>query len=314
MVNHYSNFKSIRTNFGDNYSLFYNIYTPKDGDILGTVLILHGMKEHSGRYEEVAAFLAENKFAVLTYDHIAHGKSVAKNEKHGHFSVKNASNQLVKDADAMADFLHQKYPDVPHFVLGHSMGSFVARLLLQQSNHKFKGAVIVGTGGKNVAAQFSKPIFYLLSKIAPKSNADFINNTFDKMNNAAFKNEPGATSTSWLSVSKENRKSFENAPLCGLPFSNYAFYTLIRLNTKTTSRNWAQNIPTDFPMLFVSGAEDPIGNFGKGVELTISNLKKDGFKNVEMQLYANMRHEILNEDIKEEVFHDILRWLVGANS
>ncbi len=311
MVNHASNFKSIRTDFGDNYSLFYNIYTPKDGDLKGTVLILHGMKEHSGRYEEIAGFLAKNHFAVLTYDHIAHGKSVAEDEKHGHFYVKKATGQLVKNADTMADFLHQQYSDVPHFILGHSMGSFITRLILQQFHHKFKGAVIVGTGGKNTAAQISRPIFYLLSKFASKTNSSFINNTFDKMNNVAFKDEPEATSTSWLSVSKDNRKDFENDQLCGLPFSNYAFYTLISLNTKATSRNWAQNISAEFPMLFVSGAQDPIGNFGKGVVQTVSNLKKDGFKNIEMHLYPNMRHEILNEEIKEVVFQDILRWLEG---
>ena len=99
-------------------------------------------------------------------------------------------------------------------------------------------------------------------------------------------------------------------PLNGVPFSNNGFYALLTLNVNATKRDWAQPIHKTLPMLFVSGGDDPIGNFGKGVKQTVSRLKEDGFVDVELKLYEGMRHEILNEDIKEQVYDDILEWLV----
>lgn len=288
--------------------LYYNLYTPENKPVAATVLILHGMKEHSGRYNDIARFFCTKGFAILTYDHMGHGKSVKNGEALGHFQITDAAEQLIIDAEAMAEHLYDLFPGVSHFILGHSMGSFITRLLLQRSYTKFKGAVIAGTGGKNSVAAATKPFFALLNRTSPVRRSSFVNNTFDKMNNARFRNEPGGSSNSWLSLSKTNRQAFENDPLCGMPFSNRAFYTLISVNTLATKRNWADRISKQFPLLFVSGEEDPIGDFGKGILKTVSDLERDGFNDVSLLLYPGMRHEILNEEIKKDVYNDILEW------
>lgn len=307
MVKHESGY--LRQKNKNHSELFFNLFTPKEEPVIATVIILHGMKEHSGRYKKIARFLCKNKVAVLTYDHMGHGKSVKNEKSLGHFQNRGAVQQLITDAETMTDYLQKLHPDAPHFILGHSMGSFITRLLLQKSHNKFDGAIIVGTGGKNRAASASKPLFNLLNVLAPEKRSNFINNLFDKMNNARFKNEPGGSSTSWLSLNKENRLSFDNDPLCGVPFSNNGFQTLISANRSATKNNWAKNIPRHFPILFVSGANDPIGDFGNGIQKTIDSLKQNKFTDVEMLLYPDMRHEILNEDIQKEVFNDILRWI-----
>lgn len=296
---------------GKTQNIFHTLYTPKGDDVIATLLVLHGMQEHSGRYDEIARYFAERNYAVMTYDHIGHGKTAETREDLGFFQLKKPAEQLVSDAGLMADKLHQLYPDVPHFILGHSMGSFIARALLQEKSKNFEGAVISGTGGRVPGISLVKIWLAILNKLSPRKRSNFVNNTFSKMNNQKFKNEPGADSTAWLSLSKTNREKFKADNLNGIPFSNNGFFALISINKRATEKDWANNIPKDFPMLFVSGAEDPIGDFGKGVRKTVSDLKKSGFNNITAKIYPDMRHEILNEDIREEVFAKIYQWMNG---
>ncbi len=288
---------------------FYRIYQLENEQIKGTILVLHGMQEHSGRYENFAVFMAEKGYAVLSYDHLGHGRTAKTEEEFGFFATENSVQTVIDNADKMADFLHQKYDGIPHFLLGHSMGSFIARCLLGQSSQKFQGAMIVGTGDKTKIATFSKNILWVFNSCAPKKKNKYANRFFLKVNNAKFKHENKKDKTHWISLSKKNRFELVNDELNGIHLSNNGFYTVLSLQNKATKKKWAKNIPLDFPLLFVSGADDPIGNFGKGVEKVVKKLKKKNFTNVELNLYPKMRHEILNEDIKEEVYQDILKWI-----
>ncbi|MCL1670629.1 alpha/beta fold hydrolase [Elizabethkingia ursingii] len=288
---------------------FYTLFRPEGGNIKATLLILHGMQEHSGRYTELAQYLAEQGLAVITYDHLGHGKTAKNREDLGFFQIGNPAQQVVNDAENIADYLEKLYPDVPHFLLGHSMGSFIARCLLQQAYSRFSGAIIVGTGGKVPGSKFGKAISALLNKITPHYRSNFINTFFNKQNNLRFKNEPAENGTNWLSVDRNNRQVFLQDELCGIPFSINGFYTLLSVNVKATDRHWAKTLPHTFPMLFISGSDDPIGNFGKGIQQTVSDLEQDGFKDISMKLYTGMRHEILNETDKQDVYKDIISWI-----
>ncbi|GAB1415076.1 alpha/beta hydrolase [Paludibacter sp.] len=300
-----------RTNLdGIEQKLFFTIYLPEKEDAKATLIMLHGMQEHSGRYKEVASYFAERGFAVLTYDHIGHGKTASKPEDHGYFSRTNGVKQLVLDAGLMTGILHKKYPDKPHFILGHSMGSFITRALLQESSKKFKAAVIVGTGGKIPGIGLLKYYLGFKNLITPHQISKFVNSVFSKMNNSHFKNEENATETSWLSLSKENQEAFLADSLNGIPFTNNGFYTLVSVNQRATKKYWAQNIEKSFPMLFVSGADCPIGNFSKGIYQTTSDLKNQGFANISVEIYPKLRHEILNETLREEVYQTIYLWMM----
>lgn len=288
---------------------YYTLFRPENGNIKATLLILHGMQEHSGRYTEFAQYLAEQGLAVITYDHLGHGRTAKNTEELGFFQISNPAQQVVNDAENIADYLEKRYPNVPHFLLGHSMGSFIARCLLQQAGSRFNGAIIVGTGGKVPGAKLGKAVSALLNKIAPRHRSRFINTFFNKQNNLRFKNEPNESGTNWLSVDENNRQAFLQDELCGFLFSINGFYTLLSVNVKATDRRWAKTLPQAFPMLFISGSDDPIGNFGKGIQQTVSDLEQDGFKDITMKLYTGMRHEILNETDKHSVYHDIINWI-----
>lgn len=294
---------------GTEQAIYYTLFQPDGKPAKATILILHGMQEHSGRYAEFARFLAENGYAVLTYDHAGHGKTAASKAHHGYFHPDRAAKRVVDDAEKMADLLEKDFPEIPHFVLGHSMGSFITRCLLQQAHHRFNGAVITGTGGKQAIAPIAKFVFSIMNKLASQKRSIGLNRFFNNLNNKRFKGDPDASETSWLSVNQENRTAFVKDALCGIPFTNNGFHTLLTLNIQSTKTNWANNIRKDLPFLFVSGAEDPIGDFGKGVTQTVNHMKQDGFSDVNLILYPGMRHEILNENVKQEVFVEIQNWL-----
>lgn len=294
--------------------LFYRLYSPKDQEIKASLLIIHGMQEHSGRYEKIALFFAEKGYLVLSYDHKGHGKTVKNEENFGYFRKNNPGQLLIDDAKIMAEFLQEKAGNIPHFALGHSMGSFVLRSVLQDSCSDFQAAIIVGTGSKNILAKPAKAYLKMMNGMRPYKRSAFLNTSFGKMNNKKFKNDEKPSSTSWLSLSLENQEAFKKDSLSGIPFTYNGFLGLLSVNTQATKRKWAKNISRDFPMLFLSGADDPIGNYGKGIKKTVKNLEKEGFQNIDMFLYENMRHEILNEAIQDEVFDAIYEWLEKSNS
>lgn len=290
-------------------NIFHTLFARSDESVKATVLILHGMQEHSGRYAEFARFLANSGFAVLTYDHPGHGKTAGHEQALGFFGHKHPDRLVLNAALKMEEKLEERYPGVPHFVLGHSMGSFIARCLLQEEAARFSGAIIVGTGGRSGIAGIAKCYFALLNTFWPKRRSRLINEGFGKMNNAKFKKDPDADDTSWLSVNRENRMSFKEDTLNGVPFTNNGFYTLLTFVTRATGKNWAGSISKAFPFLFVSGDQDPIGDFGKGVKQTVKELKDAGFGDVTIRLYPGMRHEILNESIREDVYKFIEEWI-----
>lgn len=302
-----SGYLSVTTN--NQTQLFYTLFYPEVIPVKATLQIVHGMQEHSGRYAEIAEYFANRGFAVLTYDHLGHGKSVNDKKDIGFFQLDNPDDKLITDAEKIGKFLMNQHPDVPHFILGHSMGSFITRCLLQRIGDQFAGAIITGTGGPLTGINLVKTYFSLANKIAPRQKT-FFNSLFNIVNNSRFKKDKNFSDTSWLSLNPANRDAFSQDELCGIPFSNNAFYALFSIYKKATARNWAHTIPKSLPFLFVSGQNDPIGDFGKGVTQTVENLKLDGFNDVDVKIYPEMRHEILNEEIREDVLNEIYKWIL----
>lgn len=304
-----SNFYTISATTENEHKIFYRLYVPDDNQIVATILLVHGMQEHSGRYEELANYLTTQNFAVLTYDQLGHGKTALDDDQLGYFKRHGAKEQLIDDAITMSNFLRKTYPQLPQFILGHSMGSFVTRCVLQKIGQQFKGGIIVGTGQRQKGSTAFRLLLTLLNSIAPKRRSKLINRIFDKRNNARFKNEPNQNNSNWLSVSKTNRNSFLEDPLCGGLFTNNGFHTVLELSLQATDIEATKNIPKNLPIVFISGQDDPIGDFGMGVEKSVAQLSAQGQTDITIKLYAGMRHEILNEDCKMEVFQFISTWL-----
>lgn len=289
--------------------IHYTIYQPAGKAIKAAVLLLHGMQEHSGRYEGFANQLKTQGYAVLTYDHIGHGRTAKTKAELGFFRTNDPGGRLIEDAEQLLRFMRERFAGEKLILMGHSMGSFIVRLLLKKVSREVSGAILMGTGGPNPLAALFRPVLSLANLVAPNSRSKQLNAFFLKINNSEFRHENPNDGTNWLSADLANRKAFLQDELCGVNFSNNAFFGLISINVEATKSNWAENLPKSLPLLFVSGANDPIGNFGKGVLKTVQALRENGFERVALTLYPGMRHEILNEADRQSVRDDIVAWL-----
>lgn len=307
MIKHTTGFYSTGKDSAHKAQRFYRSYEPENPR--AAILILHGMKDHSGRYVNFAEYLAGKGIAVLTYDHLGHGKTAGDAEKLGYFQSEDPAAQLIDDAAAMANFLRLRHRNIPLFVAGHSMGSFIARLLLEKQSELFAGAVFIGTGAASSDARMGKYLTSLLNLIAPRRRSKLVNNIFLAANNRRFKKEKDFDGTNWISLDTDNRKAYNADEYCNKDFSNNGFDTLLEINLAATRKNWFAGIPHAFPMLFISGVEDPIGNFGEGIKTIVQDLEEKNYTDVQFQLMDEMRHEILNEAARQKVYDVILQWL-----
>lgn len=290
------------------HSLHHTLYAPKN-TAKATLLIVHGMTEHSGRYEKFANYLADQDIAVLTYDQLGHGRSINNADELGYFAKSYPVQTLLKDTIIMADTLKRQYPDVPHFIMGHSMGSFVVRNVLQVHSNDFAGAIIMGSSDYNPLVKAALPITKVLNQVQPKRPNPVFANLMSKLFNAQLKDKSSKSDFAWLSLNQEAVAEYESDPLCGFDFTNNGFWTLFNLMDTGLTKDWAETIDSNFPMLFISGENDPVGNMGKGIRKLTKRMKKQGFTNVTQQLYPLMRHEPLHEEDNQRVYQDLYNWL-----
>ncbi|TVT39266.1 lysophospholipase [Hymenobacter setariae] len=288
--------------------LYYTLFEPNQ-PAKATLLLLHGMAEHHRRYAEFAEYLTAQGIAVLAYDQLGHGRTAQTDAERGFFQLTSPVERLIRDAEQMATYLAELFPGMPHFILGHSMGSFVARCLLQQAGNSFQGAILMGTAAPTPGASLGLALLGVLNKLVPRHRTKLLNNFFGWVNNRRFKEPAPNDSLKWLSANQQNQLAYLHDPLCGMPFTNNGFFTLLSLMKQATDGPWTRGIPTALPLLLVSGADDPVGQFGRGVRRVAQQLQQAGFQRVRQVLYPGMRHEILQEVGKQQVYQDIAAWL-----
>ncbi|MGI4742650.1 MAG: alpha/beta fold hydrolase [Janthinobacterium lividum] len=291
--------------------LYYTLFEPDHQPAKASLLLLHGMAEHHQRYAEFAQYLTIQGFAVLAYDQLGHGHTALNSAELGFFQLTNPAERVIRDAEQMAAHLASLFPAVPHFILGHSMGSFVVRCLLQQAGGCFQGAILMGTAAATPGASLMRALLGILNKLAPRRRTKLLNSFFGWLNNRFFKEPAPNDSTKWLSANEQNQVAYLHDPLCGIPFTNNGFYTLLSLMRRATEGPWTRGIPKTLPLLLVSGQDDPVGQFGKGVRRVAQQLQQAGFQWVQQILYPGMRHEILNEVRKQQVYREVASWLTA---
>lgn len=290
------------------YYLPKNNYLPKNTPI-ATLLIVHGMAEHQGRYSDFAQFLAEHQIAVLTFDHLGHGQQAYDNNCLGYLGNPNPAELMIDNVMDHANLLAQKFPSVPHFILGHSMGSFIVRCIIQRFGEQFDGAIIMGTSDFNPLASAFVPITKNLNRFTSKRTNAALDKALNTFNNLPFRKEPDLKGFNWLNSNPKQVQAYIDDKLCGFQFTNNGYFALMALMQEGTQKDWFKKVPKNLPLLFVSGKDDPIGQMGKGVPRIAKRLAKNQFKAVTVKQYPTMRHEILLEDNHQLVYEDILAWM-----
>lgn len=270
--------------------------------------LCHGMQERIARYHEFAEFLCQNGFYVTGNDHLGHGQSIQNEKEYGYFSP-NGNECLIGDLHTLRKKTQDHYPALPYFMLGHSMGSFLIRQYAMLHGNDLSGVIIVGTGSK---PDLLLPVGRLLCRgMAAVLGWHYCSKLIDYMACGAFNKqfEPARTSSDWLTKDRQIVDTFLADPLCGHPFTVNAYYHMFRSIQFIQKKENIERLPKDLPLLLISGSCDPVGSNGKGVKQVFRAFQAAGIKDVQMQLYEDDRHEILNETDRDTVYHDLLNWM-----
>lgn len=274
------------------------------------VQIVHGMAEHIERYDEFARFLAGKGILVVGDDHLGHGKSVPEGGAYGYFCKEDAATVLVRDEHRLKKIMQEQYPGIMYLILGHSMGSFILRNYLFRYGSGIDGAIIVGTGMTPRSLLVISRLVTSVQKLflGDKHVAHFINAVSFGGYNKRF--SPVRTPADWLSGNEANVDGYVADPMCGFTFTVNGFAALFELIWNCHDSEKIDKMPKRLPVFFISGTEDPVGDYGKGVEQAYLSFKNHGMTNVQMKLYEGDRHELLNETDRDQVYGDIYRWIL----
>ena len=272
------------------------------------IQISHGMCEYIMRYEHLANELCARGYLVCGHDHLGHGNTAPDDEHLGFTVHGGGADLMVRDLYRMTKLMKHRYGDLPVVLLGHSMGSFIARRYISVYGKELRAAIISGTAGPESPTEMGK----LLAKVimvfkGEKYRSELLKKLSTGSYNKKFKDED--CPESWLSRDGELRVKYANDRFCSYTFTARGYHDLFELLGSVSGDDWAATVPTDLPILIVSGDNDPVGNFGKGVEKVYEALEGAGVADVTMRLYYGGRHEMFNETNKEDVINDTLEWL-----
>ena len=277
---------------------------------MGVVQISHGLTDHIDRYDRFARFLAENGYVVCGNDHLGHGKAAAEAGKLGDFGAQGTDIRMVDDMNVLTNIMKKKYPDMPYYLLGHSLGSFLARLYAAQFGEGLSGLILCGTthlGGK--LSMLSEWVLPLGEMIGADKYSDTGSEVLGKITARYFREDDDSA---WLSVSRENRDEALNDPYFDYPITNASAMMVAKILLRASADECYAAIPQGLPVMLISGGKDPIGFFGRGV-LTVCDKYDINGADTFMKIYPGLRHEILNEDDYEGIYNDVLEWISDNN-
>ena len=281
---------SLRVPSSDGIHTLAGIAVVPSGKPRAILHIVHGMTEHISRYTKTMRALAEKGILCVGYDNLGHGYTAGKGE-HGFIAEKDGDELLIKDVALFAAAVKARYGDeLPYVLMGHSMGSFIVRLAAAKTFRPDK-LIIMGTGGKNPVAGLALGLIALNQKCY----------------NDRFKSE-GNERNLWLTTCADVRKKYAADPLCTFRFTISAMGDLIRLLKDSNDAAWYATLDKALPVLLVSGTDDPVGAFGKGVKEVYDRLIATDH-NAKLKLYEGARHEILNDHSRDEVVADLLDFI-----
>lgn len=294
----------------DHITLIHAVKWMPEGEVKAILQISHGMCEFVERYDAFAEYLAGRGIMVVGNDHLGHGESIRSKKEYGYFAEENGNCTLVRDLHRLRRMVQEDYPKVPYFLLGHSMGSFLARQYICCFGKGLAGAVIMGTG--NHSANTAKLGMLVCRALAKVKGWHYRSRLVDSMAfggyNRGLKNP--RTDKDWLTKDEKIVDAYLADERCTFRFTLNAYYNMFLGIYKLASENYLKKMPKNLPVLFVAGAEDPVGACGKGVMQVYARFKELGMRDVKCRLYPGDRHEILNETDREKVYSEIYTWIM----
>lgn len=290
--------------------LFGWLYIPAESNGV-VVQIIHGMAEHMGRYHDFMRELAQHGYVTCGIDQLGHGHS-AHADQFGFFAEQDGWKLLIDDQYKFNKIIRSELPEHHVVLLGHSMGSLIARLYASKLPHTIHALILSGTARAGIRVETA---IQIANRSVKKFGPYYPDAGLDKL---AFGNyndhfQPAKTKFDWLSRDKEMVRLYTDDELCGFLFTTSAFRDLFILMRNANNKKCFESTPSDLPILLYAGTMDPVGDFGKGPSQIYERYRKAGVTDIEMVLYEGGRHEMLNEINREQVYSDLLRWLEKYN-
>ncbi|WP_112181809.1 MULTISPECIES: alpha/beta hydrolase [Paraliobacillus] len=301
-----------RTNWittNDNYSIYYQQWENPSIEPKAIMQIAHGMAEHIDRYDEFANFLVERGILVYGNDHRGHGQT-GKKYGTGYFDQANGFDKATNDLLTLTEMIKMRHPTLPIFLFGHSMGSFLVRNYLLKESNQLAGVILSGTGSE---PKLITKIGKMIAKSQITSHgwnepSNFLNKVVFGKYARYFKQRE--TAFDWLSRDQRNVKAYLDDPDTGFIPSASFFYDLFNGIEVIQDQKKIATIAKDLPFFFISGTNDPVGKFTKGVNKTIKQYQSKGINKIDFKFYQDARHELLHEINRQEVMEDIHKWLL----
>lgn len=282
-----------------------------DGEVKAVLQMCHGMVEYIDRYHDFATYLADRGIYVVGHDHLGHGQSVCSAGEYGYFPQPDGNKLVIGDIHKLRMMTKEKYANVPYFMLGHSMGSFLLRQYLTIHSKGLAGAIIMGTGHQPLMILKAGQLVCKITAAIKgwKYRSEFVNNLSFGSFNKKF--EPAETPKDWVTSYKPIRDMYVKDPLTSFTFTVGGYYQMFEGMKVLDTKGSVDRIRKDIPVFFVAGEDDPVGDFGKGVQRIYEKYKSAGIKDTSIRLYKGDRHEILNEVDREQVYEDLYCWIVS---
>lgn len=291
--------KVILTNT-DGFDIYTNIFDVENPKAV--IQIIHGVYEHSGNYWQLADYLMKNGYAVIISDNRGHGKSVSEKYPSGYIKY---VDEIVDDQHVINQYMRLRYPNNKYYMIGHSFGSMIARLYLQEHDDTIDKLVLTGTVSFIPIAFLGVIIGNILTFYLGEYRKSII---MDALTGVA------SPDLNWISYNKENIEAKQKDPLRLKGFLARANVVLISANKRLHDFSKFNLKNKSLPIISLTGVEDKVVGGEKGLYNSTSSLEKIGYENVKWIVYENMKHEVLCENDKELVFEDIIEFFEDKNN
>jgi alpha-beta hydrolase superfamily lysophospholipase len=288
------------------------LYSTDKKPAKGVIHLIHGASEHFARYGLFAEFLNKSGYEVVGIDFLGHGLSTSTN-RYVHYADQGGSQLAYEGITLVQEYIKKRYPSLPVYLLGHSMGSFLARKAMIQTPNLYKKAIFSGT--TYMPPFVSKGGMFLCKVIkrfhGPLHISPTIQNMAIDANPRKMRKDKiiGSRNAEWLTKDEAIQHYYESSPMCGQPFSVQANYDMFQWIDYVNHKKNIMKGNLESPIFFISGQNDSLGGYGKAVNKLANVYESIGYKHIKVKIYPHDRHEILNETDKEVVWKDVLSFI-----
>lgn len=295
----------------DSHVLYYHAWIPEGDQVKAVVHLLHGMAEYGQRYDRFASYLNKQGVAVYAQDHRGHGLTATEpQETLGWFAEENGWMRVAEDSKELSNLIASDFPKTPLFLMGHSMGSFLARTIIVDTPDLYDGAILMGTGAS--LGILGKIGGMIARSHVKKHGSKFVDEQLNKMSFGSYNKRiaDAKSEFAWLSRDEKEVKKYDDDPLCGFVCTAKFFEDMLEGIGYANSLERAKRLHNDLPILIISGSMDPVGGYGKGLQKVEELYNQAGIKDLTLHMVDGARHELLNETDRTATMKYLNSWIM----